>query len=129
MEKNNKKKKEDNGYKKLKIIISIVPRGKKEIFIDLVEKYESNISMNFFGKGIASEKVINSLGLDSNNKDVICSLIREDKVKDCLLELEDKIKALKHSDGIAFSIPLESIIGNRNYLFFANLGRSDLNGK
>lgn len=124
-QKNNKSEK----VKGLKIIVSIIPRGKKEIFIDLIEKYKANVQMNFLAHGTATDEIISYLGLDSKEKDILFSVLLEDQVNDCLLEIEDKMKSIKHGKGIAFSIPMESIMGNFNYLLLANIGRSDSFGK
>lgn len=108
--------------KKLKIIVSIVPQGKKEVIIDLLEEFEVNYSISFAGNGTSTNELMKMLGFENNNRDVIFSFIRENKVKDALLAVEDKFKKFKYHQSIAFSIPFKSIIGMQNYLFLSNLG-------
>lgn len=108
--------------KKLKIIVSIVPQGKKEIIIDMLEEFEVNYSISFPGNGTSTNELMKMLGFENNNRDVIFSFIRENKVKDALLSIEDKFKKFKYHQSIAFSIPVKSIIGMQNYLFLSNLG-------
>src|SRR5574344_2176276 len=117
-----------DNIKKLFVVVTILPRGKKDLFIDIAEKYNSNASINFLGHGTASNEIISYLGFDPKEKDILCSVIREDYVKDSLLEIEDKFKTIKNG-GVAFAIPFESIIGNSKYLFLANYKRSDSVGK
>ena len=107
--------------KKLEVLFTIIPHGKKEVFIDLIEAFGVNFHMSFYSKGTASNELLNILGLENNIRDVIVSIIREDKKQDCILAIEDKIKSLKVQTGIAFSVPLESLIGNRKYLMLAGL--------
>jgi len=108
--------------KQLKLLFVIIPKGKKELFSFVIEKYECNLHLNIGANGTVSDELVSILGLDNKEKDIILCFLREDKVEDCILEIEDKLKVFKNDEGIAFSVPLESIIGNSNYLFMANLG-------
>ena len=107
--------------KGLKLLFTIIPHGKKEVFMDLIESFDANAQMCFYAKGTASNDLFNLLGLDNNQRDVIVSVLREDRVGDCILAIEDKLGSLKHGNGIAFAVALESLIGNTNYLMLANL--------
>ncbi len=108
--------------KKLKILVTIVPQGKKEVILDLLEEFEVNLSLTFNGSGTSTNELMRVLGLEHNDRDVILSFIRENKVKDAILAVEDKFKRFKYNQSIAFSIPLSSIIGMQDYLFLSNLG-------
>ncbi len=108
-------------YKKIKLLVSIIPPNKSSLFMDIIEKYEVNYHLKLQGESAISAEMREMLGLNEHHKDILLSFIRENEVKKCILELEDRFSNYK-SGGIAFSIPLESIIGKRNYLFLANLG-------
>lgn len=108
--------------KKLKLLISIVPHGKKEIITDLLENYDVNFSYSVRGKGTASEDLIEMLGLNNDYRDIIFSFIRAEKAGDAILALEDKFTKFKNHKSIAFTIPLSSVIGMQTYLFLSNLG-------
>lgn len=115
------KKKTD--LKKLKLLVSIVPQGKKEVIIDLLnEYYEVNFSFSTVGRGTVPKELKNLLMIDASDRDVVFSLIRAEKTKDAILGLEDKFKKFKMHQSIAFAIPLKSVIGMQNYLFLSNLG-------
>ena len=60
------------------------------------------------------------LGLEDSDKSVIFSVIREDKVTEALHGLEDKFKTIKNGKGIAFTIPMSSVIGVAIYRFLSN---------
>ena len=115
------KKTKENNLKKLKLLITIMPHNKRSLFMNIIEQYDCNYHLSFQGMGVATNEIKDMLGLKDTHRDVLFSIIHEDKVKDCLLEIEDKVGLYK-SGGIAFSVPFESIIGINNYLFLANLG-------
>ena len=111
-----------DNLKKLKLLISIVPHGKKEVIIDMLEHYNVNFSFSTRGKGTASEDLMELLGLHDDYRDIIFSFIRADEASDALLALEDKFAKFKNHKSIAFTIPLSSVIGMQMYLFLSNLG-------
>ncbi|MBO7079603.1 MAG: hypothetical protein J6W64_07330 [Bacilli bacterium] len=115
------KKKTD--LKKLKLLVSIVPQGKKEVIMDLLnEYYDVNFSFSTTGRGTVPNELKNLLMIDASDRDVVFSFIRAEKTKDAILALEDKFKKFKLHQSIAFAIPLKSVIGMQNYLFLSNLG-------
>ena len=60
------------------------------------------------------------LGLEDSDKSVIFSVIREDRATEVLHGLEDKFKTIKNGKGIAFTIPMSSVIGVAIYRFLSN---------
>lgn len=114
--------------KKLKILITIIPQGKSDLITDMLLEYEVNFSFTVNGKGTSTNDVLETLGLQDNNRDIVFSFIRENKVKDAILALEDKFRRFKYHQSVAFALPLFSIIGMQNYLFLSNLG-GDFIGK
>ena len=51
---------------------------------------------------------------------MIFSIVREDKVEPILQCLEDKFATIKNGKGIAFAVPLSSVIGVNLYQFLSN---------
>ena len=60
------------------------------------------------------------LGLEDSDKGVVLSVIREDKVTEALQALEDKFATIKNGKGIAFTLPMSSVIGVAMYRFLSN---------
>ena len=62
------------------------------------------------------------------HKAVILSVVREDMVKSIMDCLEDKFETIKNGKGIAFAVPMSSVIGVNMYQFLSNNkhGREDL---
>lgn len=119
--KNTKRNKQSATHvKKLKILITIVNKSKTEYFVDLIQNHEVNVQMVLQAHGTANAEMLNLLGLLGSEKSVIISAIREDKVSKVLVELEEKFRSIKHGSGIAYTIPMSSIIGVAVYGFLSN---------
>ena len=105
---------------KLELLITIVDRRKGEFYADLIQSFDVNMQMLCFGQGTAKKEMLSLLGLVNSDKTVIFSVIREDKIESALLELEDKFKTIKNGNGIAFTVPMSSIIGVAIFGFLSN---------
>ena len=105
--------------KKLKIIITVVDRPKGEFYLDVIGDFEVNCQMLLSGQGTASSELVDLLGLNPE-KAVILSVAREDMVPTIMHTLEDKFQTVRNGNGIAFAVPLSSIIGVNLYQFMSN---------
>lgn len=114
-----KKTKGDN-IKKLKLLVTIVNRSKALYYSDLIEQYEVNMQMVIYGHGTADSEMLSLLGLAESEKAVIISCIREDNISKACEELNEKFDKIKDGKGVAFTIPLKSIIGVSIYQFLSN---------
>ena len=66
--------------KKIKILFTIVERRKVDFYLDVLEGYEVNLQTVFYGKGTAPSEIAHYLGLVNDDKAVILSIVREDKI-------------------------------------------------
>lgn len=110
----------DNGFKKLKLLITVVNRSKTELFMDFLTDYEVNFQTSVLAQGTAHSEMLHMLGLEDSDKSVIFSILREDKVTEAMQMLEDKFLTIKHGKGIAFTVPMSSVIGVAIYRFLSN---------
>ncbi len=110
-----KKKKETTPIQKLQLLITVVSRNQGNYFTDLYEKYDVTIQSSILGKGTATSEILSYFGLAETEKIVIFSLIKENKLSELFSILQEEIKS--HENGIAFTIPLTSIVGKRTYQF------------
>ena len=113
-------KKTADNFKKLKLLVTVVNRSKAEFYMDLLTAFEVNFQTAVLGQGTAHSDMLYMLGLEDSDKSVIFSVIREDKVQEAMHALEDKFSTLKKGKGIAFTIPLSSVIGVAIYRFLSN---------
>ena len=115
-----RKKSNKSNVAKLKVLITIVNKSKSTYYLDLLEEYEINMQMVVSGRGTADSEMLNLLGLAESDKAVIISVVKEDKVKDVLETLKEKFNKVKNGKGIAYTIPMESVIGVSIYQFLSN---------
>lgn len=114
------KKSVNPGIKKLKLLVTIVNRSKATYYIDLLEQFEVNMQLVIYGKGTANLEMRDLLGIVETDKVVLISFVREDKVTDVLETLKEKFEKIKNGKGIAYTIPMNSIIGVSIYQFLSN---------
>ena len=114
------KKSVNPGIKKLKLLVTIVNRSKATYYIDLLEQFEVNMQLVIYGKGTANSEMRDLLGIVETDKVVLLSFVREDKVNDVLETLKEKFDKIKNGNGIAYTIPMNSIIGVSIYQFLSN---------
>lgn len=115
-----KKNNVNDGFKKLKLLVTVVNRSKTEFFMDFLTAYEVNFQTAVLGQGTARSETLYMLGLEDSDKGVIFSVLREDKAEEAMQGLEDKFHTLKNGKGIAFTIPMSSVIGVAIYRFLSN---------
>ena len=108
-----------HAVKKLKLIITVVDRPKGEFYMDVIGGFEVNCQMIMAGQGTASSELVDLLGLNPE-KAVILSVAREDMVPEIMNTLETKFETVRNGKGVAFAIPLSSIIGVNLYQFMSN---------
>ena len=105
---------------KLQLLFTIVAKEKADFYVDLLQSFDVNIQLILSGRGTANEKLLGLMGLADNEKAVIISTIRRNKVKDALDTLEEKFKNVKNGKGIAYTVPMSSTIGVAIYQFLSN---------
>ena len=106
--------------KKLKMLITVVDRSKSLFYMDLLEQFEVNMQTVIYGKSTAGTEMLSLLGLRESDKAIIISFVREDMIQDIKETLSEKFEKIKHGKGIAFVIPMKSIIGVSVYQFLSN---------
>lgn len=109
-----------NDIKKLKLLVTIVNRSKETYYIDLLEQFEVNMQFVLYGNGTANSEMLNMLGLAETEKAVILSWIKEDKAEEIKQALDEKFHKIRNGKGIAYTIPLQSVVGVAIYQFLSN---------
>jgi len=105
---------------RLEMLVTIVDKRKADFYEDLLQSFEINMQIIAAAKGTAEEKMLEYLGLFNNEKAVIFSIVREDRLDDIVAALEERFESVKGGKGIAVSIPLSSIMGASAYGFLSN---------
>ena len=105
---------------KLKLLVTIVNREKADFYMDLIQSFDVNMQFRASARGTASSDILHMMGLAESEKAVIFSVIREDRVKPALEALAERFATIKNGKGIAFAVPLSSVIGVNLYQFLRN---------
>ncbi|MBQ7328901.1 MAG: hypothetical protein IJX01_03235 [Oscillospiraceae bacterium] len=109
----------ESAIKKLKLLFTIVDRSKGEFYLDVISQFNVNCQLVLPGTGTAASELVELLGLNLQ-KAVVVSVVREDLTDEILNTLEDKFSAIKNGKGIAFAVPLSSVIGVNMYQFLSD---------
>ncbi len=115
-----RQKKVNSDFKKLKLCVTVVNRSKTEFYIDFLSGFEVNFQTSVLAQGTARSETLHLLGLEDSEKSVILSVVREDKAEEILRALDEKFKRVRNGKGIAFTVPLSSVIGVAIYRFLSN---------
>lgn len=105
---------------KLELLVTIVNRQKAEFYMDLIQSYEANMQMACQAQGTATPDMRKILGLVDVDKTVIFSVVQESRVSDIMYQLTKRFRTIKNGGGIAYTIPLSSVIGVAVYTFLSN---------
>ena len=105
---------------KLELLVTIVNRQKAEFYMDLIQSYEANMQMACQAQGTATPDMRKILGLVDIDKTVIFSVVQESRVSDIMYQLTKRFRTIKNGGGIAYTIPLASVIGVAVYTFLSN---------
>lgn len=105
---------------KLKLLVTIVPRSKAEIYAAQIQNLECNMQMILYGRGTASKEMLNLMGLADSEKGVIISVVGENTLPAILETIEGMFNTIKGGKGIAYTVPLSSVIGSLIFGFLSN---------
>lgn len=110
-----------NEIKPLVAYFAIVNQGNANAVVEIFRRAGSSASFIQMGSGTASKHVRDILGIEDNRKEIVVSIIREEKLDEATTELEAYYAASKRNKGIGFSISLTGLSGVRMYQFLANI--------
>lgn len=105
---------------KLKLLITVVNRVKSEYYADLIQSFGANIQCFVSSKGTAQNATLDMLGLSDDRKSTIISVVREDRVEELLESLAERFRTIKDGRGIAFTVPMSSVVGVLAFRFLAD---------
>ncbi len=105
---------------KLEVLLTVVSRGKADFFMDHIQSFGVNMQLVMFGQGTAPREIATAMGLTDSDRAVIVSVIGEDRLPAALESLEEKFNTIPGGKGIAYSIPMASIIGKSIFNFLSD---------
>ena len=105
---------------RLMLLVTVVQKGKGTFFADYLKTFDANLQICLVGTGTAEANLVEFLGLKDNKRSVIFSVVREDRVDSIFAALQERFESVNRGTGIAFTIPLSSVIGKLSYAFLSN---------
>jgi len=95
--------------KSYKLLTTIVNRGKGDKIVAMFNQQEILFNLIILGEGTADSEILDYLGIGEIDKDVVLSIVAEDKIEEVLKELREKMQFNLPGKGVAFTVPLSSI--------------------
>ena len=105
---------------KLKVMMTVVSRAKADFFMDHIQSFGVNMQTVVYGKGTAPKEIATAMGLLDSDRALIISIIGEDRLPAALESLEEKFNTIPGGKGIAYTIPMASIIGKSIFNFLSD---------
>lgn len=97
--------------KKVKLLVAIVDRGVGEAVSSVLRKMQITFSLTSPGYGAAGTDLADYLGITSDEKDIVISVVLEEKVQSALDMLLYKFNLDQPGNGVAFTIPITGASG------------------
>ena len=105
---------------RLKILVTIVNRAKADFYMDHIQSFGVNMQMVVFGHGTAPREIATAMGLTDSDRAIILSIIGENNLRNALDSLGEKFNTIQGGKGIAYTIPMASIIGKSIFNFLSD---------
>ena len=104
---------------KLEMLIAIVHNDKAAYYQSIIQSHQANLQLTVPAKG-TTHLILDYLGLAERPKTLIVSLVRADEADDLFAVMQEQFLKGKDDKGLAFTIPLTSVIGTLVYGFLSN---------
>jgi len=105
--------------RKLYLVFTIVNNGQANSIIELLNKCECALTVVMHGKGTAPTETY-SLFAGDPKKNVLVSVLREDRWPSYQAALEARFGISAMAKGIAFAIPMDTVFGVSIYKMLSN---------
>ena len=104
---------------KLELMLAVVHKNKAAYFTRLIQSHQANLQLTVPAKG-TTHLILDTLGFTDRPKYLILSVVRADQAPKLISLLDETFKKGKDYKGVAFTVPMTSVIGTLVYGFLAN---------
>ena len=104
---------------KLELLLAVVHNDKAAYFSSLIQSHKANLQLTVPAKG-TTHLILDYLGFTEKPKSLVMSVVRADKAASLIDLLDQTFKKGKNYKGVAFTVPMTSVIGTLVYGFLAN---------
>lgn len=102
---------------KLDIVFTIVSRGKGETVVETIREECVHSSAICHGHGTAPSAILELLGLGATEKDIVLSVVKNEKSENIIKKISEKMDFAKPGHGICFTVPIQSVAGIMAFKF------------
>lgn len=110
----------ENVLRPLKMFFIIVPFGQANAIISRLNEFDIACSFVFNGEGSSTKSQYQKSLVTDSKKQIIITLVREDKVDFLKRKLQERFSVSKAAKGFAFSTRVTSVAGVSIYKFLTN---------
>lgn len=104
---------------KLELLMAVVQNDKAAFYSSLIQSHQANLQLTVPAKG-TTHLILDYLGLTEKPKSLVMSVVRADQAAGLIDLLDQTFRKGKGYKGIAFTVPLTSVIGTLVYGFLSN---------
>ena len=104
---------------KLELLFAVVHNRKAAYYSSIIQSHQANLQLTVPAKG-TTHLILDYLGLTERPKSMIVSVVRHDQAAGLIELLDETFKKGKDYKGIAYTVPLSSVIGTLVYGFLSN---------
>lgn len=113
----------------VRCMVTIVDRGRGARVAQICRAHHAPVQLALLGHGTASAEIMDWLGLDEPEKDIVLGLLPEERVKPLLAELTAALGLFAPGRGIAFTAPLSGISAAAHQRVAGDAARSQSNAE
>lgn len=108
-------------FSNVKMLCTIVPRGKGETVVEVLEWQGVKLNLILMGKGTAPKAWSDLLGLGGNKKDIVISIINGDETTDLMAILDYKMNLSQNGKGVVISVGINGM-SSKKLLEYCTVG-------
>ena len=112
--------KRPKAFRKMFIYVVIVNYNYTEDIIKILHENRSVVRIITFAKGTTSKQRLDMLGLQSDRKNIIMGFVDETNIPEIKTMLQTFLAVNKSANGIAWTLPVKSLVGLKMYGFLTN---------
>ena len=112
---------------KLELLLAIVQNDKAAFYSSLIQSHQANLQLTVPAKG-TTHLILKYLGFTDRPKSLVMSVVRADQAAGLIDLLDRTFQKGKGYKGIAFTVPMTSVVGTLVYGFLSNDKRTVKDG-
>ena len=93
----------------MQLLVTIADRTKAAQSMNFFKKRSVSLTLSFWGRGTASNEIMDILGISEKNKVVVLSVIPREWAPALITQISDEMQLRNAGRGIVFTVPLSAV--------------------